>query len=223
MSLSSPTSKDDTASLIFVPRSSSSSLGSLWLLRLLAAPFRSPISASQSKPPPHHCTFPPLSIQGAARGRVRSRPMRVQRGCQPTNQEPASWDAPAELAARHHLEKERPRVPPLQDGAEGLPGGHTPISPSAVRQRLCRLSAKRVSSSMHPSFKGHFWPSKGFPIELCILQLLFAAQHSSAMSRAELCGNFSGAVGRGPRRILPLRNYLDVRPLQTPGLSLTAR
>ena len=125
MSLSSPTSKDDPVSLIFVPRSFSSSLGSLWLLCLLAAPFRSPISASQSKPPPHHCTFPPLSIQGAARGRVRSRPMRVQRGCQPTNQEPASWDAPAELAARHHLEKERPRVPPLQDGAEGLPGGHT--------------------------------------------------------------------------------------------------
>ena len=43
------------------------------LLVRVAAPFSSTISASQSKrarAASHHCTFPPLSIQGAARGRV---------------------------------------------------------------------------------------------------------------------------------------------------------
>ena len=214
MSLSSPTSKDDTASLIFVPRSSSSSLGSLWLLCLLAAPFRSPISASQSKPPPHHCTFPPLSIQGAARGRVRSRPMRVQRGCQPTNQEPASWDAPAELAARHHFEKELAvpgcRLLTVEEEKSSL--GSTNIS---IRQRPAFSCSPPPQCILARSFKGPFWPSKGFPIQLCIWQILFAALHSTATSAAELCW----ISELGPGRILPLANYLDLCLL--PPLTLT--
>ena len=148
--------------------------------------------------------------------------MREQRRLERTNQRPVSWDAPAELAARHHFEKEL-AVPGcrLLTVEEKSSLGATNIYIS-IRQRPA-FSCSPPQCILARSFKGPFWPSKGFTIELCILQLLFAAQHSSAMSRAELCGNFSGAVGRGPRRILPLRNYLDVRPLQTPGLSLTAR
>ena len=71
-------------------------------------------------------------------------------------------------------------------------------------------------SSMHPrprSFKGPFWPSKGFPIELCILQLLFAAQQSTATSTAELCRIAFQERWAGPGRILPLANYLDLSSL----------
>ena len=163
----------------------------------------------------HHCTFPPLSIQGLREAESMARPMREQRRLEPTNQRPASWDAPAELAARHHFEKERPRLPPLHDGAGELPGGHHPhLHPPKAGSRPYTAPPQCILAR---SFKGPFWPSKGFPIELCILQLLFAARHSTATSTAELCriaAELLRRVGRaGPGRILPLANYLDLSPL----------
>ena len=68
--------------------------------------------------------FPHCRSKGLREAESLARPMREQRRLEPTNQRPASWDAPAELAARHHFEKERPRLPPLDGGAGELPGGH---------------------------------------------------------------------------------------------------
>ena len=92
--------------------------------------------------------FPHCPSKGLREAESRARPMREQRRWESTNERRASWDAPAELAARHHFENERPPLPPLHRGAGELPWGKS-ISHQHLHPPKAGFQPYTSRSSMH--------------------------------------------------------------------------
>ena len=121
-----------------------------------------------------------------------------------------------------------------QEGSLGATSLSLHTSPSAKG----RLSAIHRSYTAPPppqcilarSFKGPFCPSKGFPIELCIFQLLFAAQHCTATSTTAELFRINAELFRNRQEVQEgfyhyRITWISAPPSyshQTPGLSLTA-
>ena len=219
----------------------SSSLHSPWVLlsgwQLHSALLSPPLNLSSCLS--HHCTFPPLSIQGAARGRVTgsTNERAAQVGTNQSEGEKLGCSCRTGSAAPLRGEGASSPVAASSPWSRRAPWGPTlslHTSPSAKG----RLSAIHRSYTAPPppqcilarSFKGPFCPSKGFPIELCIFQLLFAAQHCTAMSTTAELFRINAELFRNRQEVQEgfyhyRITWISAPPSyshQTPGLSLTA-
>ena len=216
----------------FTHRGSSCQGGSS-IQRLLSPPLN--LSSCLS----HHCTFPPLSIQGAARGRVTgsTNERAAQVGTNQSEGEKLGCSCRTGSAAPLRGEGASSPVAASSPWSRRAPWGPTlslHTSPSAKG----RLSAIHRSYTAPPppqcilarSFKGPFCPSKGFPIELCIFRLLFAAQHCTATSTTAELFRINAELFRNRQEVQEgfyhyRITWISAPPSyshQTPGLSLTA-
>ena len=143
----------------------SSSLHSPWVClsgwQLHSALLSRPLNQSGPELPPTTAHFPHCPSKGLREAESRARPMREQRRWESTNERRASWDAPAELAARHHFENQRPPLPPLHRGAGELPGGKSP-SPSA-KGGFSAIHQPLLNASSPALFQRTFLAFKRFP------------------------------------------------------------